>query len=104
MDIQEIKKIAIEKWSHFFDKDTLNFFWETMNSLWVETINSQIYIYRKYLHMKESDFSLFEHLKPEDKKAVWKFIETPESAEFHPLKNDDVIFEQIYTNYTKKEV
>lgn len=54
--------------------------------------------------MKESDFSLFEHLKPEDKKAVWKFIETPESAEFHPLKNDDVIFEQIYTNYTKKEV
>jgi hypothetical protein len=101
MDIQEIKKIANEKWSHFFDTDTLKLFWEKLNSLGVDMINGQIFIYRKYWLLKEGDTTLFESLTPEDKKAVWRFIETEDSVEFHLLNQTDNIFEEIYTRNTE---
>lgn len=67
----------------------------------METINEQVYIYRKYWSLKESDTTLYDNLTPEDKKAVWRFVETEDSTEFHLLNKTDSIFEEIYTRNTE---
>lgn len=95
MTIYEIRRVLNSSGSHFFDKETLNFFWETMKSFGVHSIEWTTYVYR-ILSKVEKHTSEWSWMTYSPSKAVWKLVQTENGSDLRLIDDKDPIYGRFY--------